>query len=37
MTQTLILTRGSDNDAIYRAGAVDAGIVRLDTITWFMP
>ena len=37
MTQTLTLTRGNDNDAIFKAVGVDAGRVRLDTITWFMP
>ena len=37
MTQTLTLTRGNDNDAIFRAAGVDAGRVRLNTITWFMP
>ena len=33
----LTLTRNDDNDAIFRAGAVDAGIITLSKISWFMP
>ena len=37
MQQKLTLTRDNDNNAIFRAGAVDAGKIRLDRIRWFMP
>ena len=37
MKQTLTLTRDNDNNAIFRAAAVDLGKIRLDTITWYMP
>ena len=37
MKQTLTLVRKSDNDAIYRAAAADAGKVTLDKVSWFMP
>ena len=33
----LTLTRYDDNDAIFRAGAVDAGKIMLSKIFWFMP
>jgi len=33
----LTLIRKSDNDAIFRANAVDAGKVTIDKIAWFMP
>ena len=36
-THTLILTRKGNNDAIYKAAATDAGKVRLDKISWFIP
>jgi len=34
---TLTLVRKSNDDAIFRANAVDAGKVSLDKISWFMP
>ena len=37
MKQTLTLVRKSDNNAIYRAAAADAGKVTLDKVSWFMP
>ena len=37
MKQTLTLTRDNDNNAIFRAGAVDVGKIRLDKISWYMP
>ena len=37
MKQTLTLVRKSDDDAIFRAAAADAGKVNLDKISWFMP
>ena len=33
----LTLTRNDDNDAIFRAGAVDAGKITLSKISWFIP
>ena len=33
----LTLTRNDDNDAIFRANAVDAGKITLSKISWFMP
>ena len=33
----LTLVRKSDDDAIFRANAVDAGKVAIDKIAWFMP
>ena len=37
MKQTLTLTRNDDDDAIFRANAVDAGRITLDKISWYMP
>ena len=37
MQQKLTLTRTSDDNAIFRANAVDVGRIRLDRIRWFMP
>ena len=37
MKQTLTLTRDNDNNAIFRANAVDAGKVTLNKISWYMP
>ena len=37
MKQTLTLTRDNDNNAIFRANGVDAGKIRLDKISWYMP
>ena len=37
MKQTLTLTRDHDNNAIFRLAAVDAGKIRLDKISWYMP
>ena len=37
LKQTLTLTRDNDNNAIFRAAGVDAGKVRLDRISWYMP
>ena len=34
---TLILVRKSDDDAIFRANAADAGKVSLNKISWFVP
>ena len=33
----LTLTRNDDNDAFFKAGAVDAGKIMLSKISWFMP
>ena len=33
----LTLTRNDDNDAIFKAGAVDRGKITLSKISWFMP
>ena len=37
MQQKLTLTRTSDNNAIFRANAVNAGKINLTRIRWFMP
>ena len=37
LKHNLTLTRNNDNDAIFRAAAVDAGKVILSKISWFMP
>lgn len=37
LKHTLTLVRKSDNDAIFRAHAADAGKVNIDRISWFMP
>ena len=37
MKQTLTLTRDNDNNAIFRAAAVDEGKVTLNRISWYMP
>jgi len=37
LKQTLTLVRKSDDDAIFRAAAVDAGKVTLEKISWFVP
>ena len=37
MKQTLTLTRDQDNNAIFRLAAVDAGKIRLDKISWYIP
>ena len=37
LKHNLTLTRNNDNDAIFRAGAVDAGKVILSKISWYMP
>ena len=37
LKHNLTLTRNNDIDAIFRAGAVDAGKVILSKISWFMP
>ena len=37
LKQTLTLTRDNDNNAIFRAAGVDAGRIRLDRISWYMP
>ena len=37
LKHTLTLTRNNDNDAIFRAAAVDAGKIELSKISWFMP
>ena len=36
-SQTLTLTRKSDNDAIYRNGAAKNGKITLNKIAWYMP
>ena len=37
LNQTLTLTRDNDNNAIFRDAGVDAGKIRLDKISWYMP
>ena len=37
MTQTLILARNDDNDAIFRANAAADGRVTLDSVSWIIP
>ena len=37
LKHTLTLTRNDDEDAIFRAGGVDAGKITLSKISWFMP
>ena len=37
LKQSLTLVRKTDDDAIFRAAAADAGKVSLDKISWFMP
>ena len=37
MQQKLTLTRDNDNNAIFRAAAVDEGIIEIKKINWFMP
>ena len=37
MKQTLTLTRDNDNNAMFRLAAVDAGKIKLNKISWFMP
>ena len=37
MKQRLTLTRTSDDNAIFRAAAVDAGKIHIERIRWFMP
>ena len=37
LKHNLTLTRNDDNDAIFRAGGVDAGKITLSKISWFMP
>ena len=37
LKHALTLTRNDDNDAIYRAGAVEAGKIMLSKISWLMP
>ena len=37
MKQTLTLTRDNNNNAIFRQAAIDAGKIRLDKISWYMP
>ena len=37
MKQSLTLTRNDNNDAIFRANAVDNGKIKLDKISWYMP
>ena len=37
MRHTLTLVRTSDNDAIFRGAAADAGKVKLSKISWMMP
>ena len=37
LKHTLTLVRKSDDDAIFRANAADAGKVTIDKISWFMP
>ena len=33
----LLLTRDNDKNAIFRAAGVDAGKIRLDKLSWYMP
>ena len=37
LKHTLTLTRDNDNNAIFRAAGVDAGKIRLDKLSWYMP
>ena len=37
LKHTLTLKRNDDEDAIFRAGGVDAGKITLSKISWFMP
>ena len=37
MKQTLTLVRNDDDDAIFRANAVDAGKITSDKVSWFVP
>ena len=37
MQQRLTLTRTNDDNAIFRSGAADAGVIKLEKIRWFMP
>ena len=37
LKHTLTLVRKSDDDAIFRANAADAGKVTIDKMAWFMP
>ena len=37
LKHTLTLTRNNDQDAIFRANAVDPGKIMLSKISWFMP
>ena len=37
MQQRLTLTRTNDDNAIFRAAATEAGIVKIEKIRWFMP
>ena len=37
MQQRLTLTRTNDDNAIFRRGAADAGVIKLEKIRWFMP
>ena len=37
LKQTLTLTRSNDNNAIFRDAGVDAGKIRLNKISWYMP
>ena len=37
MQQRLTLTRTNDDNAIFRNGAADAGVIKLEKIRWFMP
>ena len=36
MKQTLMLTKNNDNDAIFKAGALADGKIRLDKMSWYM-
>ena len=37
LKHTLTLTRDNDNNAIFRTAGVDAGKIRLDELSWYMP
>ena len=37
MQQRLTLTRTNDDNAIFRSGVADAGVIKLEKIRWFMP
>ena len=37
LKHSLTLTRNNDEDAIFRANAVDPGKITLNKISWFMP